>query len=165
MSPANKYIKPNYDLINRNLPFHGIATLARPTSGNGRISCTVKPPRGFSVKPHQLLLFKQPPWAGGKASWGISTTNSPTLKVRAGKKPQRCRCHLRSLSVFPPPRSCFLLSMWKDALSYNYCSDIQTALNLHHSVCVCARMCPPSHSLSRWRKQTCFISLPMARCY
>lgn len=163
MSPPNKYIKPNYDLINRNLPFHGIATLAQTTSGNGRISCTVKPPRAFSVKPHQLLLFKEPPWAWEKASWGISTTNSPTLKVRAWKTTEMLLSFVRSFSF--PPRSCFLLSMWKDALSYNYCSDIQTALNLLHSVCVSARMCPPSHSLSRWRKQTCFISLPMARCY
>lgn len=163
MSPANKYIKPNYDLINRNPPFHGIATLARPTSGNGRISCTVKPPLGFSVKPHQLLLFKQPPWAEKKGILRYKHHKLTDPYSQSSQKPRRCCCHLGSRSL--PPRSCFLLSMWKDALSYNCCSDIQTAFNLHHSVCVCARMCPPSHSLSRWRKQTCFISLPMARCY
>lgn len=63
MSPPNKYIKPNYDLINRNLPFRGIATLAGSTPGIEHISCTVKPLCGIKVKPHQLLLFKEAPRA------------------------------------------------------------------------------------------------------
>lgn len=68
MSPPNKYIKPNYDLINRNLPFRGIATLAGSTRGPERISCTVKPLCAFMEKPHQLVLFKQAPQAVEEAS-------------------------------------------------------------------------------------------------
>lgn len=41
-SPPNKYIKPNYDLINRNLLFRGNGALAGSTLGLQRISCTVK---------------------------------------------------------------------------------------------------------------------------
>lgn len=156
MSQPNKYIKPNYDLINRNLPFRGIATLAGSTLGLGRISCTVKPLCGFTVKPHQLLLFKQAPRAVQEASWGLSTTNPPTLTVEA-----RQTAGILSFLLDSP----LVLSLYCRCTKYiwsHICySDLQRALVLHRSVCVCA----PSHSLSGWRKQTCFISLSMARCY
>jgi len=158
MSPPNKYIKPNYDLINRNLPFHGIATLAGSAAGIGHISCTVKPLCGLTVKPHQLFLFKQAPWAGERATWGLSTTNSPILTVRARETTEIL------LSFQDSP---LILAFYCQCAkrSYAYYSDLRGALNLHQFLCVCVSKCPPSYSLSRWRKQTCFISLLMARCY
>lgn len=153
MSPPNKYIKPNYDLINRNLPFHRIAALAGSTPGIGHISCTVKQLCGITVKPHQLLLFKLAPWGAKKSSWGLSTTNSLSLTVRARKDSRLI------------PLSFLLFIVTVQNIFEVMLTVVTPELLICIAMCVCVSMCPPSHSLSRRRKQTCFISPPMARCH